>query len=98
MYPLDMYPDGCFDDFLEPYIRIRDKIARYIMTTNHKDIGTLYLCSGFISGLIGTYFSILIRLQLAAPHNDFLAGIINIIMLLLQHMLLSWFFSWLCLL
>jgi len=34
----------------------------------------MYLCFGFIAGLIGTYFSLLIRLQLAAPNTNFLDG------------------------
>lgn len=55
-------------------------IRMYILTTNHKHIGTMYLCFGFIAGLIGTYFSVLIRLQLAAPNMNFFDGIINFIM------------------
>lgn len=60
----------------------------YVLTTNHKQIGSMYLCFGFITGLIGTYFSFLIRLQLAAPNTNYLEGIINFIMLLWQLMLL----------
>lgn len=55
-------------------------IRSYILTTNHKQIGSMYLCFGFIAGLIGTYFSFLIRLQLAAPNTNYLEGIINFIM------------------
>lgn len=39
-------------------------LTRWCFSTNHKDIGTLYFFLGGIAGLIGTYFSILIRLQL----------------------------------
>jgi heme/copper-type cytochrome/quinol oxidase subunit 1 len=49
-------------------------MSRWFFSTNHKDIGTLYLWFAFISGLIGTLFSILIRIELAFPGDQIFQG------------------------
>jgi cytochrome c oxidase subunit 1 len=40
---------------------------RWLMSTNHKDIGTLYLIFAVIAGLIGGGISVAMRVQLAHP-------------------------------
>src|SRR5271154_6882776 len=47
--------------------------VRWFCSTNHKDIGTLYLIFAIIGGLIGGAFSLIMRIQLSHPGNDFIA-------------------------
>ncbi len=48
-------------------------VERWFFSTNHKDIGTLYLIFSVIAGLIGGLFSVIMRLELQSPGMQFLA-------------------------
>jgi len=46
---------------------------RWFLSSNAKDIGTLYLMFALFSGLVGTAYSVLIRLELSGPGVQYIA-------------------------
>ena len=49
-------------------------MSKWLLSTNAKEIGTLYLIFSVFAGMIGTAFSVLIRLELSAPGVQILHG------------------------
>ena len=47
---------------------------RYVYSTNHKDIGTMYLIFAIFAGVIGGFMSVLMRMELQAPGDSILGG------------------------
>ncbi|HEX6959226.1 MAG TPA: cytochrome c oxidase subunit I [Ferrovibrio sp.] len=47
---------------------------RWVYSTNHKDIGTMYLIFAIVAGLLGGLFSVLMRAELMNPGDGILGG------------------------
>jgi len=69
-------------------------IARWLYTTNHKDIGILYFVGSMYFGLIGAALALLMRVQLAFPMNTVLsASSFNQAVTLHGLIMILWFLS-----
>ena len=65
-------------DNIEPYRRKLNSsislwLERWFLSTNAKDIGVLYLIFSLFSGLLGTAFSVIIRMELSGPGVQYIA-------------------------
>jgi cytochrome c oxidase subunit I len=52
---------------------------RYVLSTNHKDIGTMYLWFAIMAGLVGGILSILMRMELQEPGIQIFKGLAQMV-------------------
>ena len=52
---------------------------RYVYSTNHKDIGTMYLVFAIVAGIIGGLLSILMRMELQEPGIQYFPGLASMV-------------------
>jgi cytochrome c oxidase subunit I len=52
---------------------------RYVYSTNHKDIGTMYLWFAIFSGIVGGLLSVMMRIELAQPGIQYFHGLAHMV-------------------
>jgi cytochrome c oxidase subunit I len=52
---------------------------RYVYSTNHKDIGTMYLIFAIFSGLLGGFLSLVMRMELQEPGIQIFHGLASMV-------------------
>ena len=68
-------------------------LRRWLCSSNHKDIGSMYIMFAIFGGLIGGLFSFIFRLELAIPGSQILGGNYQLFnVLITAHALIMVFF------
>lgn len=55
-------------------LRLSDYLNRWLFSTNAKDIAVLYFIFSLFCGILGSFMSLVLRLELSAPGNQILMG------------------------
>jgi cytochrome c oxidase subunit 1 len=71
-------------------------VQTWFFSCNHKNIGTLYFILGIVSGIIGTLFSFLMRLELSQPGDPVLNGDFQFYNVIVTAHAFIMIFLWLC--
>ena len=53
-------------------------IKRWLFSTNHKDIGTMYLTFAVVFGIVGALMSVVFRMELARPGTQIMQWLLDI--------------------
>ena len=62
------------DSHADPHDHHPTGVKRWLYSTNHKDIGTMYLIFAVIAGIIGGAFSVYMRMELQEPGVQFMTN------------------------
>ena len=65
---------------------------RWLFSTNNKDIGTLYFWFAGVAGILGSFLSVLIRLQLMEPGGQILDNQLYNVVMTMHGLLMVFFF------
>src|SRR5262245_66631202 len=68
-------------------------LTRWLYSTNHKDIGTMYLAFAVVAGLIGGALSVLMRMELEEPGLQIFANGHTYNVVVAGHALIMIFFT-----
>ena len=83
---VDLHAEDHHDD------HIPRGIGRYLFSTNHKDIGTMYLIFAIVAGIVGGAFSVAMRMELQAPGLQYFGDIHLFNVFVTAHALIMIFF------
>ena len=56
------------------FISIKQKVKKWLYTSNHKKIGIQYFYYSLITAMLGSYFATCIRLEMSSPGSPFFNG------------------------